>query len=111
MSYKLGASLCELRSLTASKQPTTKNMKEDNDTTNNLAVDSVSAGSVRCEGWRRNGGAFSLGPVEWVQCEDRGDVMLKLNQGGEISELPACQHCWNECIQTTGIEVLSAKPI
>lgn len=71
----------------------------------------AAAGSVRCEGWHRDGGAFSLGPVEWKQCKAEGTVMLTLSQDGEIEELPACQNCWNECLETKGIEVLSSKPI
>jgi hypothetical protein len=31
----------------------------------------------RCEGWRRYGGAFTLGPVHWEQCEAQGIVRLK----------------------------------
>ena len=65
---------------------------------------------TRCEGWRR-GGAFSLGPAQWRRCEKPATVVLKLDQGGEISELPACEHCWNECLETKEIKVLGAKTL
>ena len=64
---------------------------------------------VRCEGWRRYGGAFTLGPVEWKQCENVAIVMLKVNQG-KIEELPACAECWAE-VRENKIEVLEVKPI
>lgn len=86
-------------------------MANDRDNTKPAPALTAAAGSMRCEGWRRTYGAFSLGPVDWYQCENDGTVMLKLDQGGEISELPACQHCWNECLETKGIEVLEAKPL
>ena len=86
-------------------------MANGNENTDADPALTAAAGSMRCEGWRRSGGAFSLGPIEWSQCENDGTVMLKLDQGGEISELPACQHCWTECLETDGIEVLEARPL
>ena len=64
---------------------------------------------VRCEGWRRNGGAFTLGPVTWEQCKNDAIVMLKVKQG-KIEELPACAECWEEGRENK-IEILEVKPI
>lgn len=66
--------------------------------------------AVRCEGWRRNGGAFTLGPVTWKQCEENATVMLKFKRDGKVQTLPGCQTCLNECIET-GLEIIEAKPI
>lgn len=65
---------------------------------------------TQCEGWRRNGGAFTLGPVKWEQCAEEGIVTLEVTQGGEVSKLPACKKCWEECIER-GIEILTVTPI
>jgi len=64
---------------------------------------------MRCEGWRRTGGAFTLGQVEWKQCEKEAIVMLKVKQGKEET-LPACLECWNECKEKK-IEILGAEPL
>jgi len=67
----------------------------------------------RCEGWRRYGGAFTLGPVKWVQCPESATVMLTVKQEGEKKKqrMPSCQKCWLEACSTKGIAVLDAKPI
>ncbi len=66
----------------------------------------------RCEGWIRKGGAFTLGPVEWTQCENESIVMIKFKQGDEdVTTLPACKGCWQRCIDSNDIKILSAKPI
>lgn len=54
---------------------------------------------TRCEGWRRYGGAFSLGPVKWEQCKEDAIVMLTVVQDGKTEKLPACKTCWKECIE------------
>ena len=65
----------------------------------------------RCEGWRRTGGAFTLGPVVWNQCENEGEVMLTTKMKGEKKQtLPACKTCWQECIDK-GIRILNVSPI
>lgn len=64
----------------------------------------------RCQGWRRYGGAFSFGPIKWVQCKERATVMLCFERDGKTETLPACPKCWQECIDT-GLKILSAKPI
>lgn len=60
------------------------------------------------QGWRRHGGAFTLGPVEWKQCTDAPTVMLKLK--GKTEDMPACATCWQECIENK-IKIVSATPI
>lgn len=71
---------------------------------------------MRCEGWRRKGGAFTFGPVVWKQCSNEASVMLTVLQKpkGEKKKirqvLPACPTCWQECIDT-GIEIEKAAPI
>ena len=67
------------------------------------------AENIRCEGWRRTGGAFSFGPVKWSQCENNAIVMLKVSQK-EVKEFPACIECWNEAIER-GIEIIEARPL
>lgn len=67
-------------------------------------------GSVRCEGWRRRGGAFTLGPVTWKQCEAQGIVTLKFKDDrGKVKTLPACKECWAECL-ATGVTIIEARP-
>jgi len=66
---------------------------------------------MRCEGWRRYGGAFTLGPVTWKQCEEEAVVSIKVKQDGEISTFPACMVCWKEAINTKEIEVIEAIPL
>lgn len=64
---------------------------------------------MRCEGWRRKGGAFTLGPVKWSQCENEAVVMLRVKQETEQG-LPACMDCWKEAIER-GIEILDSRPL
>jgi len=64
---------------------------------------------MRCEGWRRNGGAFTLGPVEWKQCENEAIVILEVVQDGKVESLPGCAICWQECIDS-GIQINSSRP-
>ena len=64
---------------------------------------------MRCEGWRRYGGAFTLGPVKWVQCEEDAIAVLKVQQG-EVQKIPSCVKCWNEAKENS-IKILSADII
>lgn len=64
----------------------------------------------QCEGMRRYGGAFTLGPVRWVPCENPATVTLRVVQDGKAETLPACQTCWEEAIDN-GIKITDAKPI
>ena len=66
---------------------------------------------MRCEGWTRKGGIFTLGPVTWHQCENEATVMIKFKQGDEdITTLPGCPKCWQKCIDADNIEILSVEP-
>lgn len=64
---------------------------------------------MRCEGFRRKGGAFALGPVRWQQCENEAVALLKVRQE-VIAEYPSCLICWNEA-KALDVEILSANPI
>jgi hypothetical protein len=65
---------------------------------------------VRCEGWRRHGGAFTLGPVTWEQCKNDGIVTLKFKDAdtGKVKTLPACKECWAECLEN-GIKIIEER--
>jgi len=64
----------------------------------------------RCEGWRRRGGAFTLGPVVWTQCDQPGIVMLTFIDDSKTRTLPACKKCWQECIDN-GLTIKKVEPI
>ena len=64
---------------------------------------------MRCEGWRRTGGAFTLGKPVWSQCENDAIVMLEVEQE-KTEKMPSCLECWNEA-KEKGIKVLSAEPL
>lgn len=66
---------------------------------------------MRCEGWRRYGGAFTLGPVHWEQCKEEATVILNLKQKGKVQELPSCSTCWAEAMHHPEIRVIDAIPI
>ncbi len=65
---------------------------------------------IQCEGWRRNGGAFTFGPVEWKQCQKNALVMVTLKQDGEVQTFPACLECWMEALDRE-LEIIEVKPI
>ena len=67
-------------------------------------------GILRGEGWRRRGGAFTLGPVIWEQCENSSIVLLEVTQDNKIEKLPACKKCWLETIKKN-IEIKSCIPL
>lgn len=64
---------------------------------------------MRCEGWTRKGGVFTLGPVTWSQCENEAVVMLEVEQE-KIEKQPACIDCWKKGIKE-GIKILSVEPL
>ena len=64
---------------------------------------------MRCEGWRRRGGVFTLGPVKWSQCENDAIVALRVKQETE-QELPSCMKCWREAVER-GIDILKSHPL
>ena len=53
----------------------------------------------QCEGFRRHGGAFTMGPVKWEQCTEKATVLLTVKQAGDTKTFPACNTCWNEAIE------------
>lgn len=51
---------------------------------------------MRCKGYVRTGGAFTLGPVKWEQCNHDAVVILTINYGdGPHEKYPACAGCWD----------------
>lgn len=64
---------------------------------------------MKCEGWTRKGGAFTLGLPVWSQCESEAIVMIELEQE-EIEILPGCTICWEKAIER-GIKIISVTPI
>jgi len=65
---------------------------------------------MRCEGWTKHGGAFTLGPVRWAQCENEAVVMLVVKQKDKINKYPGCMNCWDKC-KEFAIEIISAELI
>jgi len=65
---------------------------------------------MQCEGWRRTGGAFTLGPVKWEQCTNDAIVTIEVTQDGKTEKMPACLKCWNEAIET-GIKISEVLPV
>jgi hypothetical protein len=66
---------------------------------------------MQCEGWRRYGGAFTLGPVTWRQCANEAVVTLEFIQEGKPERMPACMTCWDEATRAAGIQITSATPL
>lgn len=66
--------------------------------------------TIRCAGYRRYGGAFTLGPVRWEQCKENATVMLKIEQDGKVDDLPGCQECWKEA-QEKRLRILEVTPL
>ena len=66
---------------------------------------------TRCAGWRRYGGAFTLGRAEWKQCENAATLLLRTVEDGKESDVPACERCWREAVGTQSIAILRVEPI
>lgn len=66
---------------------------------------------MRCEGYRRNGGMMTLGPVRWEQCRNTATVNITVEQDGETKTFPACKTCWKEAIEADKIKILEVVPI
>lgn len=64
---------------------------------------------MQCEGWRRKGGAFTMGPPEWSRCENDAIVMLTVTQES-TQKMPACDACWREAIER-GIKIELVHPL
>lgn len=67
-------------------------------------------GPQDCRGWRRYGGIFTMGRPIWEQCPEPATVVLTVRQEGVQQEFPACQACWQECIENA-VEILDVRPI
>lgn len=65
---------------------------------------------MKCEGYRRYGGAFTLGPVKWVQCTNDAIVNITFVQDEKELTLPGCMECWQECIENK-LNIKSVVPI
>lgn len=67
----------------------------------------------RCEGYRRNGGAFTLGPVKWERCSNPAVVLLDVRNpdGSVVTASPACQVCWDEAKSYKGMEIIKHERI
>lgn len=67
----------------------------------------------QCEGWRRYGGAFTMGPVTWEQCKEKATVMVEGKNHDETlyKTLPMCDTCLREAQTTTGVKVRKITPI
>ena len=67
---------------------------------------------MRCEGYTRRGGIMTFGKPTWHQCENKAIVNIKFKQKEEdIATLPGCKECWQKCIDSKSIEILSTEPI
>jgi len=67
---------------------------------------------LRCEGWTRHGGVFTFGPIEWSQCEKDAVVLITFTQKEEKENtLPACKECWQKCIESENITIISVCPV
>jgi len=65
---------------------------------------------MRCEGFRRYGGAFTLGPIEWEQCEENAIVYITTRINNKKQIIPSCKKCWEESIEN-GIKIIEVKPV
>ena len=66
---------------------------------------------MRCEGYVKPG-IFQFAPQIWKQCNNEATVMIKFKQGNEeINTFPGCNGCWQRCIDSKNIEILSVEPI
>lgn len=67
--------------------------------------------TIRCEGWYRNGGAFTLGPVYWEQCANHATFRVRTVQDKKTNTLPCCPFCLEEARKTPDIKILSVKKL
>ncbi|HRZ19655.1 MAG TPA: hypothetical protein P5136_06380 [Methanofastidiosum sp.] len=67
---------------------------------------------TECGGMRRHGGVFSFGPVSWEMCKNAPVVLLRIEHKDKSREnVPACQECWKELIESKVAKILKAEPI
>lgn len=65
---------------------------------------------MRCQGYTRNGGMMTLGPVQWRQCTNTAQFMITVSQEGTTQTLPACPSCRDECTRF-GIDIIAIENI
>jgi hypothetical protein len=65
----------------------------------------VKGKQMQCEGYRRTGGAFTIGPVKWEQCPEDAVVILTVEQEGKTQDFPACLKCWKETLENDQISI------
>ena len=71
----------------------------------------------RCEGMIKKGSFMTFGPRGWKQCESNATVMVKFkstqegNKKNKIEALPACNSCWQKCLESNDIKIIDVKPI
>jgi len=66
---------------------------------------------IQCEGYRRRGGVFTLGPVSWSQCSNQATVQLTVTQERQTKTFPACEVCWKEALHSSAIKIKKAVPV
>jgi len=80
--------------------------------TEKTTADSSEIDVSKCQGWRREGGAFTLGPVVWRQCDGKPVVRMNVRQEGEeTGDLPSCERCWRGADANPEVEIVSVKPL
>lgn len=65
---------------------------------------------MRCQGYIRNGGMMTLGPVEWRQCTNTAQFMITVSQEGVTARFPACSDCRDEYTRF-GIDIIAVENI
>lgn len=65
---------------------------------------------IRCEGWYRHGGVFTLGPVKWVQCDQPATMTCTVRQDGETETWSVCARCHKAGIDE-GLNFLETKSL
>lgn len=65
---------------------------------------------TRCEGYKRVGGVFTMGPVQWVQCTNDAIVRLRATQEGRTRTYPACKACHGRAVEAE-ITIVAVLPL
>jgi len=73
---------------------------------------------IRCEGWTRKGGTFTMGIPQWGQCENEAVVIIQGTQDSESNSgkregflQPACMKCWEKAMSIQHIKISCVTPI
>lgn len=67
--------------------------------------------TMQCDGWRRYGGAFTIGPAKWQRCKGRPVVVMRVIQDEKPKTVNACLECWGEALDNEDIKIESSEPI